>query len=262
MPTRPANASIAANQTAPSAKPTIVIGRRRGGNHGSPLHRRLDATKAPTVRPAARPRVQGGAQSQGAEMPQMSRPPCAARAAPRMRHRLSACKAVRAPLTEDDLAAVLGVLAQRADGHRSYPAAGALYAIGLVAWLFSIDHPLNGHAVQYDAAGHGLADLGEAPRWADEAIAFTGDPASDPPAAFLGLFANLDQLHAKYGDRGGRFALLEAGEVLQQLSLAVAARGLAGYAVGGSIDDRMIALAGLQPVGARFVVGYALGKAT
>ncbi len=157
-----------------------------------------------------------------------------------------------APLTEDDLAAVLGVLAQRADGHRSYPAAGALYAIG--------DHPLNGHAVQYDAAGHGLADLGEAPRWADEAIAFTGDPASDPPAAFLGLFANLDQLHAKYGDRGDRFALLEAGEVLQQLSLAVAARGLAGYAVGGSIDDRMIALAGLQPVGARFVVVYALGK--
>ena len=94
------------------------------------------------------------------------------------------------------------------------------------------------------------------------AIAFTGDPTSDPPPVFLGLFADLDPLHAKYGDRGDRFALLEAGEILQQLSLAVAARGLAGYAVGGSIDDRLIALAGLQPVRARFVVGYAFGNPT
>lgn len=166
------------------------------------------------------------------------------------------------PITENDLTAVLGFLAERPDGHRSYPAAGALYAIGLVAWLFGIDHPLHGHTAQYHPAEHALADLGKAPAWADEAIAFTGDPTSDPPPVFLGLFADLDPLHAKYGDRGDRFALLEAGEILQQLSLAVAARGLAGYAVGGSIDDRLIALAGLQPVRARFVVGYAFGNPT
>lgn len=137
-----------------------------------------------------------------------------------------------------------------------------MYAIGLVAWLFRIDHPLHGHTVRYHSAEHALADLGKAPAWTDEAVAFTGDPTSDPPPVFVGLFADLDHLHAKYGDRGDRFALLEAGEILQQLSLAVAARGLAGYAVGGSIDDRLIALAGLQPVGARFVVGYAFGKPT
>ena len=166
------------------------------------------------------------------------------------------------PLTGDDLGAVLGVLAERADGHRSYPAAGALYAIGVVAWLFNIDHPLNGHAVQYHPAEHAIADLGEAPTWADEAIAFTGDPTSDPPPVFLGLFADLDKLHAKYGDRGDRFALLEAGEILPQRSLAVAAQNLAGYAIGGSLDHRLVALAGLQPVNARFVVGYALGQPT
>lgn len=164
------------------------------------------------------------------------------------------------PLSTDDLAAVVGVLAVGADGHRSYPAAGALYSVTVIAWLHGVDHPLNGRTVQYDPVHHALVDVGAAPAWAEESRAVTGEAASDPPPVLLGLFADVDTLRAKYGDRGDRFALLEAGEVLQQLSLAVAARHLGGYAIGGSLDQRMVALAGLGRTSARFVIAYAFGR--
>lgn len=163
-------------------------------------------------------------------------------------------------LSTDDLAGVLAVLAAEADGHRSYPAAGALYAVTVVGWLYRVDHPLNGRTVQFDALRHALVDIGPAPGWAEESRAVTGDAASEAPPALLGLFADVDVLRAKYGDRGDRFALLEAGEVLQQLSLAVAARNLNGYAIGGSVDQRMLALAGLAGTTARFVIAYAFGR--
>jgi SagB-type dehydrogenase family enzyme len=163
-------------------------------------------------------------------------------------------------LTAEDLAGVLGTLAVQADGHRSYPAAGAIYAVTVIAWLYGVDHRLNGRTAQYEPRPHALVDIGPAPVWADEAGAVTGDAASVAPPVLLGLFANLDTLRAKYGDRGDRFAVLEAGEILQQLSLAVAAAGLSGYAIGGSVDDRMIALAGLPPASAKFVVAYAFGR--
>ncbi|MGC3994697.1 MAG: SagB/ThcOx family dehydrogenase [Propionicimonas sp.] len=177
-----------------------------------------------------------------------------------VRNRRSGRQFAPSPLSADDLGAVLGALAADADGHRSYPAAGALYAVTVVAWLYRVEHPLHGRTVQFDPLQRALVDLGPAPTWAEESVAVTGEPAGDPPPVLLGLFANLDVLRAKYGDRGDRFALLEAGEILQVLSLAVAARHLAGYAIGGSVDQRMIALAHLPATGARFVISYAFGR--
>jgi SagB-type dehydrogenase family enzyme len=162
-------------------------------------------------------------------------------------------------VSADDLARVLGALATDADGRRSYPAAGAIYSVTVIAWLYRVDHPLQGRTVQYDPVHHALVDIGPAPEWADEARAVTGDTASHPPPVVLGLFADVDTLRAKYGDRGDRFALLEAGEILQQLSLAVAAGHLGGYVIGGSVDQRMVALAGLSETSAKFVVAYAFG---
>lgn len=179
---------------------------------------------------------------------------------PVSRSRRSAREFGSALLAAEDLAGVLGSLAVQSDGHRSYPAAGAIYSVTVIAWLYGVEHWLNGRTVQYEPRHHALVDVGPASVWADEAGAVTGDAASAAPAVLLGLFANVDTLRAKYGDRGDRFAMLEAGEILQQLSLAVAAAGLSGYAIGGSVDDRMIALAGLPPATAKFVVAYAFGR--
>ena len=64
---------------------------------------------------------------------------------------------------------------------------------------------------------------------------------------------------AKYGERGGRFALLEAGAVMQQLSLTATDLGLAGVVVGGLLDDYWLAQLGLTRTGAVVAFGYLVG---
>ncbi len=51
----------------------------------------------------------------------------------------------------------------------------------------------------------------------------------------------------KYGDRGYRYALFEAGHVMQSLNLAAAALGLGCVNLGGFYDDELAALAGIEP---------------
>jgi SagB-type dehydrogenase family enzyme len=51
----------------------------------------------------------------------------------------------------------------------------------------------------------------------------------------------------KYGDRGYRYALFEAGHVMQNLNLAAGALGLGSVNLGGFYDDELAALAGIDP---------------
>lgn len=50
----------------------------------------------------------------------------------------------------------------------------------------------------------------------------------------------------KYGDRGYRYALLEAGHTMQNLNLAVAALGLGAVNLGGFYDDELAVLCGID----------------
>ena len=66
-------------------------------------------------------------------------------------------------------------------------------------------------------------------------------------AALIGVisFAGGRSL-TKYGDRGYRYALLEAGHVMQNLNLAVAALGLGAVNLGGFYDDELATLIGID----------------
>lgn len=55
----------------------------------------------------------------------------------------------------------------------------------------------------------------------------------------LGIFANWDRLIAKYGDRGYRFALLEAGHAAQNILLTCTASRLAAVPIGGFLGDEI-----------------------
>ncbi len=50
----------------------------------------------------------------------------------------------------------------------------------------------------------------------------------------------------KYGDRGYRYALLEAGHTMQNLNLTIAALGLGVVNLGGFYDDELAALCGID----------------
>lgn len=161
-------------------------------------------------------------------------------------------------LTGDEVALVLRALAGDESGRRAYAGAGALYSVRAVAFLLHCDHPLNGRLALHHPGQHALYDIAACPDWADLAEVLGGRDADGTPALAIALVADESTLRAKYGPRGTRFALLEAGAALHQLALATAEAGLAGYATGGGLDTAVCALARL-PRSARFIAGYLVG---
>jgi hypothetical protein len=81
------------------------------------------------------------------------------------------------------------------------------------------------------------------------------------PAAVLFLIAEPAGTLAKYGERGGRFVLIEAGVWLGALGEQVAAMNAAGCAIGAFEDAAVLALLGLDPQRHLAVLAYACGPA-
>lgn len=171
--------------------------------------------------------------------------------------RRSARRFADRPLDEITLGRLLSSLTGQRAG-RGYPSAGALYPVRTVTLLFAADRR-SGRVIQHDPTAHTLTDAGACPGWADLLDDLAGYDAESPPAAVIGCFADPAAMLAKYGERGGRFLLIEAGAILQSLTLAAAHLGLVGYPLGGSDDRRMIDLAGLDPRSTRWLLGYAIG---
>lgn len=161
------------------------------------------------------------------------------------------------PLSDADLGRLLSVLAGPRAA-RGYPSAGGLYAIRAICLVFSADRR-SGRIVQHDPTRHTLTPIGACPGWSELADDLAGQDAVTPPAAVVGLYADPTAMLDKYGERGGRFLLIEAGAVLQNLALGAAELGLVGYPAGGGSDRRMLGLAGLTGLPARYVMSYFVG---
>ncbi len=125
---------------------------------------------------------------------------------------------------------------------RPYASAGALYPCEL--YIIRPDEvPL-----RYDSLRHALVDYGQ------PAVDFreveTGPHDAAPPCAIV-ITAVLDRSMTKYGGRGYRFALLEAGGISQNLLLAAEASGLPALAYGSYFDvelEHLLGIDGLEEV--------------
>lgn len=144
--------------------------------------------------------------------------------------------------------------------HRGYPSAGATYATELFAVGFNVEH-LSGKVLYYDPEKHGLVALnGVAPSW-EQASESLNISVEGTPSLLLVFVSFPERATAKYGERGGRFALLEAGAAIQQVSLQLAgAPKLKGVAVGGMLDQTWIDYLQLQNTDAHITLGYLVGK--
>ncbi|TDN91830.1 SagB/ThcOx family dehydrogenase [Microbacterium sp. BK668] len=156
------------------------------------------------------------------------------------------------PLSTDALSTLLGAAyGVRAQDDaplldRPAPSGGGLYPLELTVLVRSVDQLASG-VYHYVPARHGL----ELVRAVDLPPAFVsylfmGQPWV-PEAAVLGVISFVpDRSLPKYGDRGYRYALLEAGHVMQSLNLAAAALNLGCVDLGGFYDDELAALSGMD----------------
>ncbi|HVF75260.1 MAG TPA: SagB/ThcOx family dehydrogenase [Acidimicrobiales bacterium] len=163
------------------------------------------------------------------------------------------------PLPADALGAVFSAFADGAARRRAWPSAGGLYPLEVFALLLAVDHPLDGRAVHYEPDTHGLTDVGPAPSWAEVQEPLGGMALTGAPQVVVLFVLDPGAMQAKYGNRGGRFALVEVGHAAQNLALRLGASGLAGCELGGTYDRTVKRLLGLDDPAVLVALGYACG---
>jgi SagB-type dehydrogenase family enzyme len=158
------------------------------------------------------------------------------------------------PLSLADLVGMLhagyGVLGDALAGqttfkHRPVPSAGARYPLSLYVLARSLDGADRG-VYRYEAERCELVAVGSRPD--DGAIAeiFIDQPYVASASAILMITAQLALTLERYGARGYRYVLFEAGHVSQNIALCAAASGIGNLEIGGFLDDRISGLLGLS----------------
>jgi SagB-type dehydrogenase family enzyme len=177
-----------------------------------------------------------------------------------MARRESARAFSRTAVTERQLGRVFGAFAASAHGSRTFPSAGATYAVEIFCLLNNVEGPLNGHAVYYNHDRHSVSVVGEVPSWEEYADTVNIETSGVPQLVFVFVVLP-ERTTQKYGERGGRFALLEVGHAAQNLALRLVAERMVGCAAGGLYDDVLLRMLGLGEVHAHVALGYVCGLA-
>lgn len=132
---------------------------------------------------------------------------------------------------------------------RTTPSAGALYPVELYAFVLNVDD-LPAGLYHFDPVENQL----ESVRFGDFRLQLqrcTHENAVQSAAVMFAMTGTSPKSRLKYGERGYRFMLLEAGHLGQNALLAAHALDLAAFAIGGFLDDdldRLLDIDGLDEV--------------
>lgn len=146
---------------------------------------------------------------------------------------------------------------------RTVPSAGACYPIDAYFWLPTPPGGAHPGPYYYDASAHSaaLVALDPAGSSLSDLLTASAFPALIEHAGLLialaGVFARTTD---RYGARGYRFVLLEAGHAAQNIYLAAAALDLGAVALGGLDDAMLDALLGLDGTHASVLYAVAVGR--
>lgn len=143
---------------------------------------------------------------------------------------------------------------------RTLPSAGGKYPIEVFAMIYRAEGDLENHVVHYNPDTHSVTKTRTAPAWESLHDHLGLSEEKTPAPAALFLFVAIDsRTTAKYGERGGRFILHEAGAYAQHLHLRATQENLGTYILGGLHDDVIIREAGLSPSNSKLASGMLVG---
>jgi SagB-type dehydrogenase family enzyme len=155
------------------------------------------------------------------------------------------------------LGSLVGAAYRSADGRRPVPSGGALYPLELYVVALHVDG-VGAGVHHYSPYRHRLESLARVDH-ADVAQALVEPELVDTAAALIVLTAMFWRSRFKYGLRGYRFALIEAGHVMQNVVLAAAALGVAARPLGGYYDRLLDELVGADSLDEATVYALVLG---
>lgn len=125
--------------------------------------------------------------------------------------------------------------AENAYGHRHYPSGGSLYPVE-VYLVTKLPDDTHAAVYHYQPHGHALERLWQLPPEVEVVDLFRNTQEAAVPAGIF-LTARWHRTVSKYGDFGYLLALLEAGHIAQNLTLAAAATNLNLCPMGGFNDE-------------------------
>ena len=168
------------------------------------------------------------------------------------------------PLSLDHLASVLRAAYGTVPGpdrfRRAVPSAGGLYPLDVYAFVRRVTGLEDG-LYHYDALTHTLSLTAPGDHFAALEPAFYAYPFIVEADVVLALSATFARAQSKYGPRGYRYVLLEAGHVAQNVCLQAAELGLASLCMGGYVDSQLNELLALDQRRAGVVYALGLGHA-
>ena len=139
------------------------------------------------------------------------------------------------------------------------PSGGGLYPLELYVLARHVTGLTSG-VFHYSAISHAAEPVREfslPDRFLSEL--FLGQPYVAAAAAIVVVTAVVERSLWKYGDRGYRYILLEAGHAAQNLNLAATALGLGTFNLGGFFDADLAGLLGLDEEFEVPLYGIAIG---
>ncbi|WP_202946586.1 SagB/ThcOx family dehydrogenase [Achromobacter arsenitoxydans] len=209
---------------------------------------------ADAVRPSGTPAPRHGEAAQPL-------PDAPADEARRLARRESSRRFGAAPVALEELGRLLHPLrAHVGQQNRLLPSGGGKYPLHVYVALrhVGMPSPWQGRIAWYDSASHGLVPVGNCPAW--PALAdILGVDWPEPPAAVVFMIGRPETILAKYGERGGRFLLIEAGVYLGALGQQAADMGWSGCAIGSFHDQAVLGLLELDASRHLAVLAYACG---
>jgi SagB-type dehydrogenase family enzyme len=161
--------------------------------------------------------------------------------------------------SEKQLGSLFYAFGQKKSTGRLLPSAGGKYPIEVYAFIFNVQSKLNKKIVYYNPDSHSLSVVAECPDW-DQIKELFGLELDGQPAVFFVFTAIPERTMDKYGERGGRFILIEIGHYAQNLAIRLAIEKLGGVISGALHDDEIKRLLNLQNTSALVTLGFAGGS--
>jgi len=130
---------------------------------------------------------------------------------------------------------------------RTYPSGGGLYPLEVYLAARRVQN-LSAGLYHYNLRQHSLEVLGDEATAEDLLTNLTQRDAADSCHLAVVITAIFMRSQYKYGERGYRFILIEAGHLMQNLCLLAPALGLGMVPLGGYYDDQLHDLLGVNGV--------------
>ena len=163
------------------------------------------------------------------------------------------------PISEKQLGSLFFSFSQKEKNTRVVPSAGGKYPVEVYAFLFNVQGKMNKKNVYYNPDFHSLSIVNSCDS-CDEIKEDCGLWVEGNPSILFVFVGFVERVVEKYGERGGRFFLIEVGHYAQNLGLRIAQENLFGVEAGGLSDDKIKKYLKLENTNAYIGLGFACGK--